>query len=69
MTSLADRDKLISHLQDQIDGYKTFLRGGGVKLITDDEASELRNLKQYLEGIGRGGEKDLATINALLTQN
>jgi hypothetical protein len=69
MTSLADRDKLINHLKDQIAGYKSFLRGGGEKLINDEEATELRKLKSYLEGIGRGGEKDLAKIDALLMQN
>ena len=65
MTTLAARDKLINHLQEQINGYKNFLGGG----LSHDEIAKLRNLKGYLEEIGRGGEKDLATINALLTQN
>ena len=65
MTTLAARDKLINHLQQQIQAHKNFLGGG----LSHEEAAKLRNLKGYLEEIGRGGEKDLATINALLTQN
>jgi hypothetical protein len=65
MTTLAARDKLINHLQEQIQFHKNLL---GNKL-SDEEAAKLRNLKDYLEKIGRGGEKDLATINALLMHN
>ena len=65
MTTLAERDKLINHLQEQIQAHKNFL---GSKLSPDDIV-KLRNLKGYLEGIGRGGEKDLAKIDALLMQN
>ena len=65
MSDLAARDKLINHLQEQINGYKNLLGGG----LTPNDISKLRNLKGYLEEIGRGGEKDLAKIDALLTQN
>jgi hypothetical protein len=65
MSDLAARDKLINHLQEQIDGYKNFLGGG----LSHEESTKLRNLKGYLEEIGRGGENDLAKIDALLTRN
>lgn len=65
MTTLAARDKLINHLQQQIQAHKNFLGGG----LSHEEAAKLRHLKDYLEEIGRGGEKDLATINALLMHN
>lgn len=67
MNTLAERDKLINHLQSLIEGHKQFL-GGGVKL-TDEEKNKLRTLEDYLKNIGRGGEKDLETVSALLTQN
>jgi hypothetical protein len=39
--------------------------GGGLK---PDDIAKLRNLKGYLEEIGRGGENDLAKIETLLMQ-
>ena len=65
MTTLAARDKLINHLQEQIRAHKNFL---GSK-ITETDANKLRTLKSYLKDNGRGGEKDLETINALLMQS
>jgi len=65
MSDLAARDKVINHLQEQINGYKNFLGGG----LSRDDITKLRNLKGYLEEIGRGGEKDLAKIDAILMQN
>jgi hypothetical protein len=67
MTTLAERDKLISHLQSQINGYKAFLGGGKTKL-TEEESNKLRTLESYLKDNGRGGEKDFATINSLLNE-
>ena len=64
MSDLAARDKLINHLQEQIRKHKNFL-GGGLK---PDDIAKLRNLKGYLEEIGRGGENDLAKIDSLLMQ-
>ncbi len=63
MTSLADRDKLISHLQDQIDGYNAFL-GGGTRL-TEEEKDKLRVLESYLKE--HGEKKDLETIASLIS--
>lgn len=68
MNALAERDNLINHLQSLINGHKLFLGGGGVKL-TDEEKNKLKTLEDYLKNIGRGGEKDLETVSALLTQN
>lgn len=66
MTTLAERDKLINHLQGLIEENNRFL--GGTKL-TNEDAYKLRTLESYLNDNGRGGKKDLATINALLMQN
>jgi len=63
--ALADRDTLINHLQSLINGHKLFLGGGA---LTDEEKNKLGGLKEYLERVGRGGEKDLKTVSALLTQ-
>ena len=68
MTTLAERDNIINHLQRLIVGNKMFLGGGGSQL-TEEERHKLGGLKNYLEDIGRGGEKDLETISALLMQN
>jgi len=68
MTTLAERDKLINHLQSLIAGHKLFLGGGGSRL-TEEEQNKLKTLEDYLKNIGRGGEKDLETVSALLTQN
>lgn len=68
MNTLAERDKLINHLQSLINRHKQFLGGGAVKL-TDEEKNKLKTLEDYLKNIGRGGEKDLETVSALLTQN
>jgi hypothetical protein len=68
MTTLAERDKLINHLQSLISSHKMFLGGSGVQL-TAEERNKLGNLKEYLEGIGRGGEKGLKTVTSLLSQN
>ncbi len=64
--ALAERDTLINHLQSMINGHKLFLGGG---TLTDEEKNKLGSLKEYLESVGRGGEKDLATVSVLLTQN
>jgi hypothetical protein len=66
MTTLAERDKLINHLQSLIEQNTRFL--GGTKL-TNDEKDKLRTLDDYLKEHNRGGEKDLKTIDALLSQN
>jgi hypothetical protein len=66
MTTLAKRDKIINHLQGLIEENRRF--SGGTKL-SNEEADKLRTLDDYLKDNGRGGEKDLATINALLSQN
>ena len=66
MTTLAERDKMINPLQGLIKENRRFL--GGTKL-SNEEADKLRTLDDYLKDNGRGGEKDLATINALLSQN
>jgi hypothetical protein len=62
-TTLAERDKLINHLQSLIDGNKQFL--GGAKLSKDD-ADKLHALNNYLKETGRGGKKDLEIIHSLL---
>jgi hypothetical protein len=61
--TLAERDKLINHLQGLIEQNTRFL--GGTKL-TKDEKEKLRTLESYLKDNDRGGEKDLQTIDALL---
>jgi len=66
MTTLAERDNLINHLQSLITSHKMFL-GGGAQLTTE-ERNKLGGLKEYLEGIGNEGKKDLQTIDALLSQ-
>jgi hypothetical protein len=43
-----------------------FLGGGGSQL-TEEERHKLGGLKNYLEDIGRSGEKDLKTVSDLLT--
>lgn len=63
MTTLAERDKLINHMQDLINQNTRFL--GGTKL-TSEETTKLRTLESYLKENGRGGEKDLTTLNSLL---
>lgn len=63
MTTLAERDKLINHLQSLIDGNKQFL--GGAKLSKED-ADKLHALNNYLKETGRGGKKDLDVIHSLL---
>ena len=65
MTTLAERDNLINHLQSLITSHKMFL-GGGAQLTTE-ERNKLRGLKEYLEGIGSGGKRDLEIVSDLLT--
>lgn len=63
--TLAERDKLINHLQDQINIHKNFL-GGGIKL-SNKEKDKLKTLESYLKEYGSGKEKnDLDTIYSLL---
>jgi hypothetical protein len=65
MTTLAERDNLINHLQSLITSHKMFL-GGGAQLTTE-ERNKLGGLKEYLEGIGSGGKRDLEIVSDLLT--
>jgi hypothetical protein len=64
MNTLARRDKIINHLQSLIDNNKMLLGGSG---LTSDEKDKLRTLENYLKEHKPGGEKDLATVRALLT--
>lgn len=64
--TLAERDKRINNLQNLITGHKMFLGGSGVKLSHEDK-NKLGGLKEYLEGIGRAGEKDLKTVEEILS--
>ena len=68
MTPLAERDKHINCLEQQIKLHKNFL-GGRVIKLSETNANKLRTLKRYLKHNGYSGEKDLETINALLMQN
>lgn len=65
MTTLAERDKMINHLQGLIEENNRFL---GCTKLTNEEADKLRTLETYLNDNGRGEKKDLATINSLLSQ-
>ena len=64
--ALAKRDNLINHLQLLIVGNKMFLGGSGSQL-TEEERHKLGGLKEYLEGIGSGGKRDLEIVSDLLT--
>jgi len=65
VNTLADRDKLINHLQDQINSHMNFL-GGGVKL-SNEEKEKLKTLESYLKEYGSGKDKrDLDAVSSLL---
>lgn len=69
MKTLAERDKMISELENQIKIHTKFLKGGIKKDNTNKE--KLFELKEYLEHIMKKGGSvlnDLNTVSVLLSE-